>query len=214
VSRAEKAVRQFSPAYFALVMATGIVGIASQQAGLRVLAVSLLWLNVTQYAVLWVLTLWRLARHADAVWQDLTGHQSAPGFLTTVAGTCLLGGQLILVTGTYTFSFVLWGLGLLLWMVLTYLIFTVLMIKEEKPSLDQGISGAWLLAVVATQAVGALSALLAQHLEQPHRLHLNFLALSMWLCAISFSGSRPAICRHRTGLTWARWPSPRWPARV
>ncbi len=53
--------------------------------------------------------------------------------------------------------------------------------KETKPSLDAGITGAWLLAVVATQAIAVLSALLAQHFEQPHRLHVNFLALSMWL---------------------------------
>ncbi|MCM2332310.1 MAG: tellurite resistance/C4-dicarboxylate transporter family protein, partial [Pseudomonas sagittaria] len=44
-----------------------------------------------------------------------------------------------------------------------------------------GISGAWLLAVVATQSIAALSALLAVHVAQPGRLELNFLALSMWL---------------------------------
>jgi tellurite resistance protein TehA-like permease len=47
--------------------------------------------------------------------------------------------------------------------------------------LDRGISGAWLLAVVATQAVAVLGALLAQQWPQPYRLEANFLALCMWL---------------------------------
>ena len=47
--------------------------------------------------------------------------------------------------------------------------------------LERGITGAWLLAVVATQSMALLSALLARHFEQPVRLHINFVALSMWL---------------------------------
>ena len=54
-------------------------------------------------------------------------------------------------------------------------------VKEHKPTLDKGISGAWLLAVVATQSIAVLSALLAAHVTQPGKLELNFLALSMWL---------------------------------
>jgi tellurite resistance protein TehA-like permease len=176
------AVRHLSPAYFALVMATGIVGVASEQTGYHRAAVGFLGLNLAQYAVLWALTLWRVARHPDAVWADMTAHQTAPGFFTSVAGTCVLGGQLILVAGAYELASILWAIGSALWITLTYTIFTALTVKEEKPSLDRGITGGWLLAVVATQSVATLSALLAQHLEQPHRLHLNFLALSMWLC--------------------------------
>ena len=59
--------------------------------------------------------------------------------------------------------------------------FTGFTVKEHKPTLDKGISGAWLLAVVATQAIAVLSALLAAHVGQPGKLEMNFLALSMWL---------------------------------
>ncbi len=69
----------------------------------------------------------------------------------------------------------------MLWILLTYVIFTNLTIKETKPTIDQGITGAWLLAVVATQSIAVLSALLARDLEQPQRLYVNFTALSMWL---------------------------------
>jgi hypothetical protein len=45
---------------------------------------------------------------------------------------------------------------------LTYTIFTASPVKEDdKPTLDKGINGAWLLAVVATQSIAVLSALLA-----------------------------------------------------
>jgi len=91
-----------------------------------------------------------------------------------------MGNQLIL-TGAYDLALALWFFGLFLWLILTYAIFTTLTIKETKPTIDQGITGAWLLAVVATQSIALLSALMARHFEQPVRLHINFVALSMWL---------------------------------
>lgn len=174
-------IRNLSPAYFALVMATGIVGIASQQAGFRALSIAFLCLNVLQYFLLWTLTLCRLWLYPSAVGTDFIGHQSGPGFFTAVAGTCVLGSQLVLAINAHTVAFILWGLGIVLWIGFTYAIFTALTIKENKPSLDQGMNGSWMLAVVATQSISVLSALLAQHLEQPYRLHVDFLALSMWL---------------------------------
>ncbi len=173
-------VRGLSPAYFALVMATGIVSIASERAGLRAIAAVLLWLNVAQYLFLWIFTSWRLLRYRQALLDDLMDHQSGPGFFSAVAATSVLGNQLILI-GAYDVALALWIFGLFLWIVLTYAIFTTLTIKEAKPTIDQGITGAWLLAVVATQSIALLSALLARHFHQPVRLHVNFVALSMWL---------------------------------
>ena len=172
--------RGLSPAYFALVMATGIVSIASDRAGLRTIAAVLLWLNAAQYLVLWILTAWRLLRYHRALLDDLTDHQAAPGFFSAVAATGVIGNQLI-VTGAYDLALAFWIFGLFLWIILTYAIFTTLTIKETKPTLERGITGAWLLAVVATQSMALLSALLARHFEQPVRLHINFVALSMWL---------------------------------
>ena len=172
--------RGLSPAYFALVMATGIVSIAADRAELHTIAAVLLWLNAGQYLLLWILTLWRLLRYRRALLDDLTDHQSGPGFFSTVAATSVIGNELIL-TGAYDLALALWIFGVFLWIILTYAIFTTLTIKETKPTIDQGITGAWLLAVVATQSIALLSALLARHFEQPVRLHINFIALSMWL---------------------------------
>jgi len=173
-------VRGLSPAYFALVMATGIVSIAAGRAEFHTIAAILLWLNAGQYLLLWILTSWRLLRYRRALVDDLTDHQAAPGFFSAVAATGVMGNQLI-VTGAYDLALALWIFGLFLWIILTYAIFTTLTIKETKPTIDQGITGAWLLAVVATQSMALLSALLSRHFEQPVRLHINFVALSMWL---------------------------------
>jgi tellurite resistance protein TehA-like permease len=172
--------RGLSPAYFALVMATGIVSIASARAGFPTIAAVLLWLNAGQYLVLWILTVWRLLRYPRALVHDLTDHRVAPGFFSAAAATSVMGNQLIL-TGAYNLALALWIFGLFIWVSLTYTIFTTLTIKETKPTIDQGITGAWLLAVVATQSIAVLSALLSRHFEQPVRLHINFVALSMWL---------------------------------
>jgi len=172
--------RRLSPAYFALVMATGIVSIAADREGFRTIATALLWLNTGQYLVLWILTSWRLLRYRRALVDDLTDHGSGPGFLSTVAATGVMGNQLLLA-GAFDLALGLWVFDLFLWIILTYGIFTILTIKETKPTIDQGINGAWLLAVVATQSIALLSALIARHFEQPLRLHVNFVALSMWL---------------------------------
>jgi tellurite resistance protein TehA-like permease len=173
--------RDLSPGYFALVMATGIVSIASNRAGFETIGGILLWLNVVQYLVLWILTLWRILRYRRALLDDMTDHQTGPGFLSAVAATGVVANQLLLA-GAFDIAFVLWIFAILLWIILTYSIFANLTIKENKPTLDQAISGAWLLAVVSTQAIALLSALLARHFDQPLRLHVNLIAVSMWLC--------------------------------
>ena len=48
--------KTLSPAYFALVMATGIVSVAAHQTGMRWIALALLGLNVVAYPTLLVLT--------------------------------------------------------------------------------------------------------------------------------------------------------------
>jgi len=170
-----------SPAYFGMVMATGIVSIAAHLLGHPLLARALFALNLVAYAVLCLLNLLRALRHRQRFFGDLFDHLRGPGFFTSVAATSIVGSQFLLLTDDSRVAGGLWALAVVLWVTLTYAIFTGLTIKQTKPSLDKGINGAWLLAVVATQSIAALSALLGARLGQPMRLELNFLALSMWL---------------------------------
>lgn len=170
-----------SPAYFGMVMATGIVSIAAHLLGYPVVARLLFQLNVVVYGVLWVLTGVRVVLHPHRFGADMIDHLRAPGFFTSVAGSCVLACQFIVLDADYGSALLLWGLAIVLWVGLTYTIFAAFTIKERKPTLDQGISGGWLLAVVATQSIAVLSALLAMRQGQTYKLELNFFALSMWL---------------------------------
>ncbi len=87
------------PAYFALVMATGIVSIAADLTGRRLVAVALFALNIFFYAWLWGLTIVRLARYRERVRADILDHGRSVGFFTTVAATCVLGSQFVMIAG-------------------------------------------------------------------------------------------------------------------
>lgn len=174
--------RALSPAYFALVMATGIVSLAAHLAGMPRIAAALFRLNVAAYVVIWVLMALRAAWFGRELWSDLVDHWRGPGFLASVAATAVLGSQLVVLAGAFALAAALWVLALVLWIALTYTLFIALTIKERKPPLDEGISGGWLLAVVATQAVAVLSAYLAAHQGPARRVELDFLALALWLC--------------------------------
>lgn len=172
--------RALHPAYFAMVMATGIVSISGHLLGLGGLAKALFWLNILTYVILWVLTLARLIGYRQNFFADLIDHNRGVGFFTVVAGTCVLGSQFVILTGDYPTAKFLWFLGVLLWALLTYTVFTGFAVKEKKPSLAEGIHGGWLVAVVATQAVSILGILLLLHFRT-HQEIVLFFTLSLWL---------------------------------
>jgi tellurite resistance protein TehA-like permease len=174
-------VAELSPAYFGVVMATGIVSLAAHMLAMRGLAQVLFRFNLLAYGVLWLLTVARMVRYPGRFFGDLVDHLRGPGFFTTVAGTSILGSQFVILAADVRMGLALWFVAIALWGALTYAIFMAFTIKEHKPALEQGISGSWLLAVVATQSIAVLGALLAARMEQPYRLALNFFALSMLL---------------------------------
>ena len=170
------------PAYFAMVMATGIVSIACQLLSLPLIARVLFGLNIVFYAALWVLTALRCARFPERVQADLLHHGRSVGFFTTVAGTCVLGSQFFVVGGFWSIAVGLWLVGIFLWLTLTYGIITVLTVKQTKPGLAEGINGGWLLPVVAAQSVAVLGAQLAGGFGQRQTQVLLF-CLVVWLGA-------------------------------
>lgn len=175
------AIKNLHPAYFAMVMATGIVAIAAQLTGFRPLAVGLSWLNIGVFVVLWTLTLARAILFPHDFFRDLIDHKRGPGFFTIVAGTSVLGRQQIIIFNHYGAAAALWFLAVPLWAGFTYAIFTGFTVKEDKPSLAEGIHGGWLIAVVATQAVSSLGTLLAGRFPA-HETEMLFFSLCMWLC--------------------------------
>ncbi len=174
-------VETMSPGYFSMVMATGILSLAAHLLGIPYLPSVLFVLNWILFVVIGLLALARLCWHTRLVRHDLLDHLNAPGFFTFVAACSILGGQTLLLGNNFAIAVVLGIAGLLAWVVLTYAIFTGLTIKRNKPTLDKGINGGWLLAVVATQSMAVLAELIAADVGQPLRVQLNFFSLSMWL---------------------------------
>ncbi|MCC7401898.1 MAG: tellurite resistance/C4-dicarboxylate transporter family protein [Chitinophagaceae bacterium] len=181
LNRLKELIKDLSPAYFGLVMSTGIISIAAFLLEMHLLSVVLFWLNLVAFIKLWILNLIRLFFYTRSFLSDINSHQRGPGFFTAIAGTCIMGSQFIIIYENYKIATLLWAFGVILWIAITYIIFTTLTIKEKKPPLSEGITGAWLLAVVSTQSIAVLTTLIASHWEQPFKLQANFFALSMWL---------------------------------
>ncbi|MGA7327163.1 MAG: tellurite resistance/C4-dicarboxylate transporter family protein [Rhodomicrobium sp.] len=170
------------PAYFSLVMATGIVSIAGSLHGIPVLPTVLFWLNALFLAGLAAATGARILRYPLAFAADIQSHSRGVGFFTTAAAAAVFGAELVLQMEAARIAAVFWIAAAALWFVTTYGVLAVLTVKPDKPSLADGLNGAWLLAVVAPQSVAVLMVLIAAAgvfvgLEGP----LLFGALVLWL---------------------------------
>ena len=161
-------------------MATGIVSIASFLLGLRPFAQALLVINLVAYAILWAITLARLLLYWPRIWADVTDHSRGPGFFTLVAGTCVLGSQLVIAAGLPQVAKWFWLLGLVLWLPIMYTFFAAMTVRAEKPPLEQGLNGSWMLAVVAVQSLSTLGVLVAPQWEAWHDL-IIFVTLCLFL---------------------------------
>ncbi|PKN24072.1 MAG: C4-dicarboxylate ABC transporter [Deltaproteobacteria bacterium HGW-Deltaproteobacteria-21] len=173
------AIENLPSAYFSMVMATGIVSIGSHLMGFTLFAKPLLWLNGVFYIVLWGLTISRIILYPRRVAGDLSDHLQGVGFFTMIAGTCVLGSQLVVLEQAHRAAMLLLVIGGILWCILIYTVFTALTVKAEKPPIQEGISGLWLVAVVATQSVAVLAALLAP--QVPQRILFLFVSYCMFL---------------------------------
>jgi tellurite resistance protein TehA-like permease len=175
-----RAAADLFPGYFALVMATGIISIACFLLGMQMISLVLLVIDVVAYIVLGLLLLLRLLFFFSRVKADINDHVRGPGFFTVVAGTCVLGSALLIVVEQFRPALLLWFAGIALWIVIMYAFFTAVTVLENKPSIEVGLNGAWLLAVVATQSISVLGTLLASRLGD-YREPILFFTLCMFL---------------------------------
>lgn len=173
-------IENLNPAYFALVMSTGIVSIAAHYQGFENIALTLLGINAVAYMILWAMYIARIVWFTQRFRKDFRDHMLGMGFFTAVAASGVLGSQTLLLTGRFTVAAAMWCVTVALWLCLIYGLFTGLITKEEKPSIAQGINGGWLLAIVATQAVTVLSTSIAPFFLL-YREAILFLAFITWL---------------------------------
>ncbi|MGZ5435673.1 MAG: tellurite resistance/C4-dicarboxylate transporter family protein, partial [Pyrinomonadaceae bacterium] len=88
--------------------------------------------------------------------------------------------QLLIVAGWTMAAVALWLVGLLLWAIIMYSFFALVTVREDKPPIESGLSGVWLVAVVATQSISVLGTLLASQFGA-FREPLLFFTLCMFL---------------------------------
>lgn len=172
-----------SPGYFAMVMATGIVAIGAGQRGWETLAVVLLVLTAVEYAVLVVLTLWRLAAYRKAVVADLHDSRKAFLFFTFVAGTDVLAVGLA-AYGLLGPALALLALAFASWIVLGYTVpWVAVLSRDERPVLAEA-NGTWFIWVVASQSVAVAAATLEPHVASA-RDTLAIIAVTSWSIGIA-----------------------------
>ncbi|WP_040285451.1 tellurite resistance/C4-dicarboxylate transporter family protein [Sporosarcina koreensis] len=174
-----KQAKHLFPGSFASVMATGALAVGLNLLGFHGLAPILIAVNTVLYTVLWLMTLIRLFRWPREVRVDVVSHSKGAGFFTLVAGTAVFGSQLLLTGGCIMIAKVLWFTALILWAVIMYTFFTAMTIRKEKPPLEKGFNGTWLLSSVATQSIAVLGTLLSPSVHQ-HQDILLFTSLSMY----------------------------------
>lgn len=157
----KSAVAHTSGASFAFVMATGIVSIASHQQGFDFIAQALFLVNFLAALVLGGLLVVRAIISPRALFLEFADHRKGAGFLSIPTGIFVLGSQFVVLSDFTQIAFGLWGLGLLVWFITSYLFFWLMAVEEHKRGLASGIGGVWLVAIVATQAIAVLGAELA-----------------------------------------------------
>lgn len=170
------------PAYFALVMATGIVAVATHLHHVPFAPTVLFWLNAIFFAGLAAATSTRILRYPGAFAADVRSHSRGVGFFTIAAAAGVFGSQLLLQMDAVGVAMFFWIVTGVLWLVVTYGVLAVLTVQPDKPSLAAGLNGGWLVCVVATQSLSILTVLIlpsgvSADLQQP----LMFAALALWL---------------------------------
>ncbi len=153
-------IKTFHPAYFALVMSTGIISIASNLLGFKGIAHGLFYINLIAYAAVLSLQVLRVKMFWSNLYNDLSNPKLSLVFFTSVAGTNVLGAQFVTVVNQPEVAKIFWYFGIFLWTIVSLSTFSILFLKCEQ-RIEVVMHGGWLIATVGTQSVAVLGALLA-----------------------------------------------------
>jgi tellurite resistance protein TehA-like permease len=153
-------IKTFHPAYFAMVMSTGIISIASNLLGFKGIAYGLFYINLIAYATVLSLQVLRVKMFWSNLYNDLSNPRLSLVFFTTVAGTNVLGAQFVTVINQPEVAKIFWYFGIFLWTIVSLSTFSILFIKCDQ-RIEVVLHGGWLIATVGTQSVAVLGALLA-----------------------------------------------------
>ncbi len=168
-------IKDFHPAYFAMVMATGIVSIAFEAMAFPYIAKILFLLNLVFYSILCVILAARLLLFRSSVMADLKVLPRAWLFLTFVVGTNTIGAQLVVFQHATALASLLWLIALISWVICIYFILSDLILLRKK-TVREMVSGATLLIIVSMVSV----ALLGLRLLDATAIHAAYAYFAVW----------------------------------
>ncbi len=153
-------IKELHPAYFAMVMSTGIISVASNLLGFAGIACVLFYINIIAYAILLVILILRAFIYWDCLYKDLSNPKLSFVFFTTVAATNVLGSQFVTIVNQPEVAKIFWYFGIFLWTAVSLSTFSILFLTCAE-GLDKVMHGGWLISTVGTQSVAVLGGILA-----------------------------------------------------
>jgi tellurite resistance protein TehA-like permease len=186
-------IQKLSPSYFALVMATGIVSMASHLQQHTVISNTLFWLSNIAFLLLLVLFVLRLVFFFPNVIADLSSHAKGAGFLTMVAGACVLGASFAQTKNAFGIATLLWYFGMITWTLFVFSFLGSVILARKKPSPEKGLNGVWFLLVVSTQSLSILIGTIAPHLLLPANVAVFFSLFDFLLGTILYLMLAPVV---------------------
>ncbi len=172
-------IKDFHPAYFAMVMATGIMSIAFEAMAFPGIAKTLFTLNLVFYLILCAILAARAVLFLPDLMVDLRTLRRAVLFLTFVVGTNTVGIQLATFQQATEWAIGLGSIALAGWFGCLYFIVLDFIAMQGKP-LHEVVNGATLLVVVSTVSIS----LLGVHLLDAMEIHTGYaylMAASFWI---------------------------------
>ncbi len=150
------AAARFDPGNFAFVMATGITSIGAYHLGMGIASSVLFRINEIAFVAASSLLLARSFLSPAGVLKGIFNYQEAPFFATVVAGTCIMGSQMVTFENNAAAGAALWIAGTFLWLILLYAFLVAVMTGSTKPPVESSPDAGWLIFVVATQSISIL----------------------------------------------------------
>jgi len=145
-------IRNFHPAWFVMVMATGIVSITFYLLDFGVIAQPLFILNLSLYSTFCLLLIAKILFYPRNLIIELRTLSQSWLFLAFVAGTNTVAVQLILFTQASGVASTLWYGALFAWIICSgFIVLNTLILSQD--SVMNSISGATLLLTVSTVSI-------------------------------------------------------------
>ncbi|MCP5292426.1 MAG: tellurite resistance/C4-dicarboxylate transporter family protein [Burkholderiales bacterium] len=203
--------KNFHPAYFAMVMATGIVSLAFDAMNFTGIARALSVLNLFFYLTLSVFLLMRMLFFLPDLIADFKIFKRSLLFLTFVIGTNTVGMQLLIFHQAVPLAILLWFVALAAWFIFGYFILCNLIALHEK-FLSEIASGSTLLITVSTVSIPLLGISLLNAMNMPSgfayltAIGFWFMGLISYTIIISLLFYNLYLCKFDP----EKWDAPYW----